>query len=125
MSKIAYDYFYPHSLKWPASCCKWGNVVAENDTMIKQEVIFGCRTDGTYNKNTNYWDGVCSLIVIGEVDIPKRGYKIPFRPDFMGTDPKDGKRRISVKNVISHPFEINCLKVWEANRKICCSHTDS
>ena len=47
--------------------------------MIRQEVIFGSRTDGTYNKSNNVWDGVCSLIVLGEVDIPKQGYKIPHR----------------------------------------------
>ena len=34
-------------------------------------------------------------------------------------------RRISVKRIISHPFEINCLKPWGMNRKIVCSHTDS
>ena len=30
-----------------------------------------------------------------------------------------------MKKVISHPFEINCLKPWARNRKIICSHTDS
>ncbi|CAI2367505.1 unnamed protein product [Moneuplotes crassus] len=125
LAGIAYDYFYPHSLKWSASCCKWGNVIAENETMIRQEVIFGSRTDGSYNKTTNTWDGVCSLIVLGEVDIPKQGYKIPKRLDSISSDLEESKRRISVSKVISHPYEINCLKPWPANRKIVCSHTDS
>lgn len=125
LAKIAYDYFYPHSLKWSASCCKWGDVIAENETMIRQEVIFGCRTDGIYHKSNNQWDGVCSLIVLGEVDIPKRGYTIPKRLDSVSTSVKDMKRRINVKKVISHPYEVNCLKAWDVNRKLICSHTDS
>lgn len=97
LSKIAYDYFYSHSLKWSASCCKWGDVIAENDTMIRQEVIFGCRTDGVYNKANNHWDGVCSLVVLGEIDIPKRGYNIPQRLDSVSFSVKDMKRRVNVK----------------------------
>lgn len=85
MADIAYDYFYPHILKWSASCCKWGEVIAENDTMIRQEVIFGLRTDGaylpSYKDNKNYWDGLASLVILGEIDIPKRGYSIPQRLD--------------------------------------------
>ena len=93
--------------------------------MIRQEIIFGWRTDGTYNKNNNYWDGSCSLIYVGEVDIPKNGYEIPRRLDFMGIDPKDGQRRITIKKSISHPYEVNWLKVWSVNRNLVCSHTDS
>ncbi len=71
------------------------------------------------------WDGVCSLVVLGEIDIPKKGFKIPERLDSLNSSPRDKKRRISVKKVISHPFEINCLKPWDKNRNIICSHTDS
>ena len=97
LSKIAYDFLYPHSLKWPASCWKWGDVVAENDTMLRQEIVFGCKTDGTYNKSSHYWDGVSSLVILGEVDIPKRGYSIPHRLDSSTFDSKDMKRRITIK----------------------------
>lgn len=30
-----------------------------------------------------------------------------------------------LNKVISHPYEINCLKTWEMNRKLVCSQTDT
>lgn len=44
--------------------------------MLRQEVFFGCRTDGKYNDKTNTWTGLGSLLVMGFLDLPMPGYSV-------------------------------------------------
>ena len=48
-SNVLYDYYFPHKMEQPVSCCRWGEVKYETKEFLTQEVFFGTRTDGNYN----------------------------------------------------------------------------
>lgn len=73
---LLYDFYYPHKLDWPASCCEWGRVLEDSEGFQTHEVFFGTRSDGRFNEKTKSWNGCSSLIVQGDITIPKDGYQL-------------------------------------------------
>lgn len=98
-----------------------------NNEYSHQEVFFGTRTDGKYVERVNAWHGLGSLLVIGSVDVPHKGFKLgPKQVTSFGGNARRGmtsgvkrfedpNQRIEVSKIIVHPGEINCLKCWPKN----------
>ena len=63
---MLYDYSYDNYLEWPCITCKWLSTEEEHSSYLKEEVVFGCRTD--------HCDKLPSLLVIASVKVPKPGY---------------------------------------------------
>eukprot|EP00347_Sterkiella_histriomuscorum_P008918 403343245 len=123
---ILYDYYYPHKLEWPASCCRWGEIKVESNEFMQQEVFFGCRTDGRFHEKVNAWQGLGSLVVMGYLDIPKPGYRVEKERKRMTLGKRyDPNQRIDIQKVFVHPGEINCLKCWPKNKRVIATHSDT
>lgn len=57
LANVAYDFLYPHVLKQAPTCCKWGDIVSENDSVLRQEIIIANNTvmmQGKLNINSNF-----------------------------------------------------------------------
>jgi hypothetical protein len=44
------------------------------------EIIFGTRSDSKFSEKQYHWQGVASLLVQAQIDIPKQGYTLTVPP---------------------------------------------